>query len=196
MTLRSKSVCILCQEKGPRQAIPLSEISASEDEKGRKATNTMASTSPKLSSMENLASKTCGPDGTCCCTQTIEDEGNAASQHECHYNNTAPAILTSEPDSATTSLADSKSSAKSSSPLAATEAEKPPRHSTLHPSITLLTGRPRPKKIIRAFLEQALGESAVVVCGPKGLREEVRRSVVSLSDERAVHKGGAGCVSA
>ena len=154
---------------GLKQEIALREISASRDEMGRKDTIAVASTSPKLSSLENLASKTCGPDGTCCYTKTIEDKGNAASHHKCHCNDTAPAILASEPDTATISLADSESSTKSSSPLASTDAEKPPRHSTIHPSITLLTGRPRPKTIIRAFLEQALGESAVVVCGPKGL---------------------------
>jgi hypothetical protein len=38
-------------------------------------------------------------------------------------------------------------------------------------------------------LEQALGESAVVVCGPQGLVADVKHDVVCLSDERAVHKG-------
>lgn len=53
----------------------------------------------------------------------------------------------------------------------------------------MLSGRPHPKNLIRKMLEQALGESAVVVCGPKGLVSNVRQSVVSLSDERAIHKG-------
>lgn len=56
-------------------------------------------------------------------------------------------------------------------------------------NINILTGRPKPRNIIRKALEKAEGESAVVVCGPAGLSDEVRRSVVSLSDERAVHKG-------
>lgn len=59
----------------------------------------------------------------------------------------------------------------------------------LHPSICVFSGRPQPRNIIRKTLEQALGETAVVVCGPKGLVREVRNSVVGLSDERAVHKG-------
>ncbi|KAJ5887517.1 hypothetical protein N7495_007558 [Penicillium taxi] len=62
---------------------------------------------------------------------------------------------------------------------------KPP----IFPSLTLLSGRPHPRTIIQKVLEQAEGESAVVVCGPRGLGDDVRRSVVSLSDERAVHKG-------
>lgn len=58
-----------------------------------------------------------------------------------------------------------------------------------HESLAILSGRPRPRNIIRRVLEEAEGESAVVVCGPRGLQEDVRASVVALSDERAVHKG-------
>ncbi len=56
-------------------------------------------------------------------------------------------------------------------------------------SIRLYTGRPKIRPLIRKMLEEAEGESAVVVCGPRGLQNDVRRNVVSLSDERAVHKG-------
>lgn len=56
-------------------------------------------------------------------------------------------------------------------------------------SPTILSGRPSPHAIIRKSLERAHGESAVVVCGPRGLADDVRLCVVSLSDERAVHKG-------
>jgi NAD(P)H-flavin reductase len=59
----------------------------------------------------------------------------------------------------------------------------------VHPSITIYTGRPKTRDIIRRSLEQALGESAVVVCGPQGLVADVKQDVCSLSDERAVHKG-------
>jgi Ferric reductase NAD binding domain len=59
----------------------------------------------------------------------------------------------------------------------------------VHPSIQIFSGRPQPKDIIRRSLEQALGESAVVVCGPQGLISDVKQGVVELSDERAVHKG-------
>ena len=56
----------------------------------------------------------------------------------------------------------------------------------------MFSGRPNARTVILKVLEQALGESAVVVCGPSGLVADVRRSVVGLSDERAVHRGGTG----
>ncbi|KAL2820075.1 FAD-binding domain-containing protein [Aspergillus granulosus] len=55
--------------------------------------------------------------------------------------------------------------------------------------LPLFAGRPAVYPIIRKVLEKAEGESAVIVCGPQGLSDDVRRSVVNLSDERAVHKG-------
>ncbi|KAL2844983.1 metalloreductase [Aspergillus pseudoustus] len=57
------------------------------------------------------------------------------------------------------------------------------------PNLPLLTGRPSIRPIIRKALEKAEGESSVIVCGPPGLADDVRRNVVYLSDERAVHKG-------
>jgi hypothetical protein len=59
----------------------------------------------------------------------------------------------------------------------------------VHPSVTVFSGRPSTRNIIRKSLEQACGESAVVVCGPQGLVADVKCDVVALSDERAVHKG-------
>ncbi|KAL4805872.1 FAD-binding domain-containing protein [Aspergillus unguis] len=56
-------------------------------------------------------------------------------------------------------------------------------------SLSPKPGRPPLRKIIRSALENATGESAVVVCGPESLSDDVSRSVVSLSEERAVHKG-------
>jgi predicted ferric reductase len=55
--------------------------------------------------------------------------------------------------------------------------------------LSIYTGRPSTSAIIRRMLESALGESAVVVCGPRSLVADVQRDVVALSDERAVHKG-------
>ena len=63
------------------------------------------------------------------------------------------------------------------------------KESTASQKLDLKTGRPPIRAIIRRVLEQADGESAVVACGPGGLQDDVRRSVVALSDERAVHKG-------
>ncbi|KAL3449344.1 ferric reductase NAD binding domain-containing protein [Aspergillus insuetus] len=61
--------------------------------------------------------------------------------------------------------------------------------SSMPSDLTLVSGRPAIRPIIREALEKAEGESAVFVCGPQGLSDDVRRSVVYLSDERAVHKG-------
>ena len=63
------------------------------------------------------------------------------------------------------------------------------KESAASQKLDLKTGRPPVRSIIRRVLEQADGESAVVACGPSGLQDDVRRSVVALSDERAVHKG-------
>ncbi|OAL51138.1 ferric-chelate reductase [Pyrenochaeta sp. DS3sAY3a] len=59
----------------------------------------------------------------------------------------------------------------------------------VHPSVVVISGRPKTRDIIRRSLEQAHGESAVVVCGPHGLVADVKQDVCSLSDERAIHKG-------
>ncbi len=110
----------------------------------------------------------CGPDGSCCCRAKVEDESNGpicTCAHGSKAITTCSAILASEPQ-----------------PM-----EQPTV--TPNPAIKLLSGRPQPRSIIRKVLEEAEGESAVVVCGPQGLREDVRASVAALSDERAVHKG-------
>ena len=104
--------------------------------------------------------------GTCCCKSTIEDEGaESKSPRICCCGTNKKELLQS-----------SQSSASSNKTL-------------LHPAIAVFAGRPNPRNIIRKSLEQALGESAVVVCGPTGLVTSVRKSTVALSDERAVHKG-------
>lgn len=103
----------------------------------------------------------CRPDGGCCCTSKIEDENQITAPCTC----TGPAIQTD---------LDTKS---------ARETTK------ISLDLHILSGRPSPKSIIRKVLEKAEGESAVAVCGPRGLADDVRHSVVSLSDERAVHKG-------
>ncbi|KAI9711009.1 MAG: hypothetical protein M1820_002447 [Bogoriella megaspora] len=118
----------------------------------------------------------CGPNGTCCCRATVEDE-DAITSAICCCNTSK-----SQPSSTTQgSTAVSRSSSESKI------AQKKPL--LVHPTISVLGGRPQPRNIMRKTLEQAYGESAVVVCGPKGLIDDVRMSTVSLSDERAVHKG-------
>jgi len=57
------------------------------------------------------------------------------------------------------------------------------------PRIQILSGRPNISNIIRKTAELALGEMAVVVCGPPGMVQCTRNYVSAISDDRAVHKG-------
>ncbi|KAL3422334.1 ferric reductase like transmembrane component [Phlyctema vagabunda] len=57
------------------------------------------------------------------------------------------------------------------------------------PPYNTFTGRPNIPNIIRRTAELALGEMAIVVCGPPGLVQSTRNAAVGVSDERAVHKG-------
>ncbi|EXJ80212.1 hypothetical protein A1O1_08354 [Capronia coronata CBS 617.96] len=111
----------------------------------------------------------CGPDGTCCCKTAVDEDGMPAKCCCCG------------PSSSSLS---SSSSIKEKTLEALSTRPAEPR-----PQLKLVAGRPKPRNIIRKVLEEAEGESAVVVCGPQGLQDDVRRSVVALSDERAVHKG-------
>ncbi|KAL4898752.1 metalloreductase [Aspergillus ambiguus] len=111
--------------------------------------------------------------GCCCCTVSVEDEDEVA-QHTCTCSGHAPQPLEAVQVS-------DKGAAAAGAPLERIE-------SASH-YLPVVSGRPQPRTIIRKVLERAEGESAVVVCGPEGLSDDVRRSVVYLSDERAVHKG-------
>lgn len=118
-------------------------------------------------SSSNGEAETCGPDGKCCCRTTVDESSTSAPAQCCCCSpaNASPRTSTSS-------------------------AQKRVKRTLLvHPSIQIFSGRPQTKDIIRHSLEQALGESAVVVCGPQGLVADVKQSVVQLSDERAVHKG-------
>lgn len=131
----------------------------------------------------------CGPNGTCCCQTTIEDEEavSNAAPCECHCGAASSPISKDENEKPSSSPISIGSGADSEKPL--TPAVPPIPSKTLQTGITMLPGRPQPKNLIRKVLEQAMGESAVAVCGPKALVTDVRQSVVSLSDERAIHKG-------
>uniref|UniRef100_A0A093V8B0 ferric-chelate reductase (NADPH) n=1 Tax=Talaromyces marneffei PM1 TaxID=1077442 RepID=A0A093V8B0_TALMA len=107
----------------------------------------------------------CGVTRKCCCTTTIENEDDISFVQKCNCSGAAEKVASSTSSSpSTTSLVHMK-------------------------GFKAMTGRPHPRSIIHYVLEQAEGESAVVVCGPRGLAADVRQSVVALSDERAVHKG-------
>lgn len=110
----------------------------------------------------------CAPDGSCCCKATVDDKSDAlicACANAAEPTSSSSSTMLPEPHSDKRSLV------------------------APNPAIRLVSGRPQPRNIIRRVLEEAEGESAVVVCGPQGLQDDVRASVVSLSDERAVHKG-------
>ncbi|KAH8717125.1 hypothetical protein GQ44DRAFT_829589 [Phaeosphaeriaceae sp. PMI808] len=115
--------------------------------------------------------------GTCCCRTEVDESAQPDNVANCCCSPSPN--KTAEPDSTIRPL-----SRLSSSPPTSLKQKFP-----LHPSITLYAGRPKTRDIIRRSLEQALGESAVVVCGPRGLIADVQYDVCSLSDERAVHKG-------
>ncbi|EKD14602.1 uncharacterized protein L3040_000126 [Drepanopeziza brunnea f. sp. 'multigermtubi'] len=55
--------------------------------------------------------------------------------------------------------------------------------------INIFSGRPHVSSIIQQVSEVALGEMAVVVCGPQGLVQTTRNAAAKCSIDRGVHKG-------
>lgn len=100
----------------------------------------------------------------CCCTKTIEED---EIQEPCRCGE---------------ALANRVSTTSSSFSL-----EKSGR--LVDSRIQILSGRPNIPSIIRKTAELALGEMAVVVCGPPGMVQGTRNAVVAISDDRGVHKG-------
>lgn len=172
---------------GQPEEVPLAEPSLHRDEKVKIRPVSIILGSSDLNSQYGLKAS-CGPNGTCCCQTTIEDEAGIPdkdAQHQCccgEYKARASQEQSSTPTEAVSSDVETKEL-----PVLRTQITS----NVTHPSIILFSGRPQPKNLIRKTLEQALGESAIVVCGPHGLVSSVRQSVASLSDERAVHKGTA-----
>lgn len=165
------------------------DLKAQQVEKVDEDCESLNSSASQTSSPKN-AKPSCGPNGTCCCQATIEDEDAITSATPCECNCSPyiePADSDDDDEKPTSPYPSTSSVAKSSYPLTPTTPAPP--SSPSNAAITMLSGRPQPQNLIRKMLEQALGESAVVVCGPKGLVDNVRQSVVSLSDERAIHKG-------
>ncbi|KAL8784115.1 MAG: hypothetical protein Q9213_004174 [Squamulea squamosa] len=138
-----------------------------------------SSSSPKQAD----AATSCGLNGTCCCMQIVEDEAQAVeSSRRCHCRCGDDSIEEIQEQAVPIQSSEQKN-------LPSEAVAKDNTEQLHHSEIPIISGRPRPRKLILETLEQALGESAVVVCGPQGLVDDVRRSVVSLSDDRAVHKG-------
>ncbi|PBP27244.1 metalloreductase [Diplocarpon rosae] len=61
--------------------------------------------------------------------------------------------------------------------------------SAMHRRISILGGRPHVSENITEVAERALGEMAVVVCGPPGLVQKTRNAAARVSRKRGVHKG-------
>ncbi|OAX80758.1 hypothetical protein ACJ72_04899 [Emergomyces africanus] len=153
------------------------------------------------------ARNTCQPDGGCCCTRKVIDEDSSFPPCNCSGPSPSPSpppslSPTPTPPAPPTAPKQPTTQEKPTSalnsapprelPTTATTQQPPsypPQKSGLDPRIRVLSGRPDSHSIIRKVLEVAEGESGIVVCGPPGLNTDVCRSVVSLSDERAVHKG-------
>lgn len=181
------SIYITCDEKlEPPTIAPVlpsttrgilpSQLAPFDEEKNTKETDQVSvhsiSGESTSSSRPKAVGQGCLPGGGCCCTAQIEDEDEITS---CTCNCSGPApVQSGRTQNITSSKGTSLDSTESPANL---------------PSLSMISGRPFPRTIIRKVLEQAEGESAVVVCGPVGLADDVRRSVVYLSDERAVHKG-------
>lgn len=139
----------------------------SQDEKGK-----VGDTLDEITEVKAIGTKSCGPDGTCCCKTTVDEASPDNKQTTCSCCGSSEQAPITRP----TSNSSSTPSSTRGKPL-------------VHPSISVFAGRPNSRDIIRRSLEQAWGESAVVVCGPQGLVGDVKQDVCSLSDERAVHKG-------
>lgn len=145
-----------------------------------------AATSSSDSSNINANANACGPDGTCCCKTTIEDSDSPDAIAVCCCCSPSPNTKTN-PTTNTTTQQPIRS--RPTSHISSTPSSNSQVKPLIHPSISVFSGRPSPRNIIRKSLEQAFGESAVVVCGPQGLVADVKRDVCALSDERAIHRG-------
>lgn len=116
------------------------------------------------------------PRKSCCCTVIVENEAEVSASGDCDC------VDTQETKGST-------GSSNFSTRSLATLGLPKPAGQPIHYSIKTLSGRPQIISLLRKVAEQALGETAVGVCGPQGLVDDVRQSIVALSDERAVHKG-------
>ena len=139
---------------------------------------------PSNSEERDFPSTTCGTDGKCCCTNAIEEDEITSSQiQECQCHHETADIKAVNKESIRETFTEHATAVDISRP----PADRGKASESLNTAV--LSGRPQSRNLIQRTLERALGESAVVVCGPHDMVTEVRQSVVSLSDERAVHKG-------
>lgn len=146
-----------------------------------------------------------GPGDTCCCRTTITSDVRDREQGAAEGAGCPCSGSSTHPDpisSATKARASSASSGSSGSESVSSASSMISSSGKASPSkplsksvekhelaISIRPGRPSPRHLLLPTLECALGETAVVVCGPQTLATTVRNHVVGLSDERAVHKG-------
>ncbi|KAL8925011.1 MAG: hypothetical protein Q9208_003695 [Pyrenodesmia sp. 3 TL-2023] len=166
------------------EAMTAGQIALQEDERLGNETPSFKSMPFAPQSQEDAVTS-CGPEGACCCRETVEDEEVAlGSDQQCRCNWDADKI-----EAAREIFSSSQTPATGMDASSQTYFGQKDTCPPFVSKIAVMSGRPQPRNLIRKTLEQALGESAVVVCGPQGLVDDVRQSVVALSDERAVHKG-------
>ncbi|KAL8669141.1 MAG: hypothetical protein Q9168_006254 [Polycauliona sp. 1 TL-2023] len=181
---KDSDACGETSRGSPNSGSEVSTHSSEEDFKEAKTSVISIEPTPPGTTPQSKAGSSCGPNGVCCCTQTVEDEAAAVeSGRQCHCHCGDDSIEVVDERAISIKSFDMEKLA-SGATVEDIKSEILPG-----PAIPMLSGRPEPRKLIRETLEQAFGESAVVVCGPQGLVDDVRRSVVFLSDDRAVHKG-------
>ena len=178
-------------EKGRRTAEGekervVTEAGNGKSEKGMVTVEAVDSSQPPSTRSAQNLTVACGPDRTCCCKVVItdEDEISLGDGGSCNCKSTTTSSVYTEPQNSGREIDKEASMSTDTNSVLPFSAA-----SLSHPGIAFFAGRPCVRNVINKVLEQARGESAVVVCGPRGLVTDVRRSTVSLSDERAVHRG-------
>lgn len=117
----------------------------------------------KAGTVQQISSRTSSVQD-CCCTRVVEED-----------EVTAPCTCGERPGT------------KGGSSISSYAMEKSNR--LIDDRIQILSGRPNIPNIVRKTAELALGEMAVVVCGPPSMVQGTRNAVVAISDDRGVHKG-------
>ncbi|KAK5113935.1 hypothetical protein LTR62_003058 [Meristemomyces frigidus] len=128
--------------------------------------------------------------GPCCCVTVTDDVGDDAPDE----TSGKPTEIKVGEKKVTVAETAARSSDSLSSSASLQGGRVVVKRSWL-PCGTLCSGRPDFREILTEMLSAADGESGVAVCGPHGMTATIRRQIVTLSDERAIHKGSGaqGC---
>lgn len=160
--------------EGPQKPNPATSINIEIEKAGND--HISVHSTPSHSQVEEDGETVDKPRKPCCCTVIVENEAEVSASGDCGCVDTQDTKGSIDSSNVST-----KSLAALGLPM--------PAGQPVHSSIKTLSGRPQIISLLRRVAEQALGETAVGVCGPQGLVDDVRKSIVALSDERAVHKG-------